>query len=258
MKNKWSLANKFALITGATKGIGRAIAKEFAAFDSNLILVSRNFSELESLIMELKDQYSNNSQYYAFQADLSSELDRAKLSSFILDQIKSLDILVNNVGTNIRKQTIDFSSDEFDFIINTNLKSAFELSKSLFPILKSSNSASIINIGSIAGESVVLTGAPYAASKAGLAHLSEYLAVEWAQYGIRVNCVEPWYIHTPLTDSVIKNPEKLSKIIERTPMGRVGYPEEIASLVAFLAMPASSYISGQCIIADGATNKYIF
>ncbi len=258
MNNKWTLANKFALITGATKGIGRAIAKEFAAFNSNLILVSRNLSEIESLIVELQDLNQNQSQYLPFQADLSSDLDRAKLSGFVSDNFKSLDILVNNVGTNIRKQTIEFSSDDFDFIINTNLKSAFELSKSLYPILKASGSASIINIGSIAGDSVVLTGAPYAASKAGLAHLSEYLAVEWAKDGIRVNCVEPWYIHTPLTDSVINNPEKLSKIIERTPMGRVGLPEEIASLVAFLAMPASSYISGQCIIADGAANKFIF
>ena len=111
--------------------------------------------------------------------------------------------------------------------------------------------AAVVTIGSTAGLRMVPTGAPYAMSKAALDHLTRYLAVEWAPDGIRVNSVAPWYIRTPLVESVLRDPAYLSRVLQRTPLGRIGEPPEVAAIVAFLCTPAASYITGQTIAVDG-------
>jgi Tropinone reductase 1 len=162
-----------------------------------------------------------------------------------------LDILVNNVGTNIRKKTFDYSYDEFDKILHTNLRSAFELSKSLYPLLKKTEQGNIINISSVAGLTHLRTGSIYGMTKAALIQLTKNLAGEWATDGIRVNAVAPWYIRTPLAETVLKNKEYYNEVLSRTPMKKVGNPEDVAAAVAFLCMPSAAYITGQCIAVDG-------
>ena len=183
-----------------------------------------------------------------------------QLFNLIKNTWGKLDVVINNAGTctNYRKQTAEFSGEEFEFLVNTNFISAFEVCKRAYPLLLKSDYPSIINISSSAASRVIRTGLAYSASKAALSHLTRYLAVEWGGNGIRANAIEPWYIKTSLTEPMLNNEIAVNKILERTPLKRIGTPEEVAGLTAFLAMPASSYISGQVISACGAATCLLF
>ncbi|HEX8153084.1 MAG TPA: SDR family oxidoreductase, partial [Thermoanaerobaculia bacterium] len=169
----------------------------------------------------------------------------------IFRDLEKLDILVNNAGTNIRRKAVEYTDDEYEFIRKTNMDSVFELCRLAYPLLKASGAASVVNVVSIAAERVLGTGAPYAMTKAAVAHLTRALAYEWARDGVRVNAVAPWYIRTPLAQPVLDDPARLGAILARTPAGRIGEPEEVAGLAAFLCMPAAAYITGQVIAVDG-------
>lgn len=251
--NKWTMKGKVALITGGTKGIGRACAEEFINLGAKVYVTARG----EAGINEFNAEFGVKGAV-AIKADMSISQDRINTVSLLESEHKSLDILVNNAGTNIRKRTMDYTNDEIASLLDINLISAYEMCRLCYPLLKANESTAIVNISSTAGKSVVRTGSPYAMSKAGLSHLTRYLAVEWAPDGIRVNAIEPWYINTPLTEPVLTNEKAMARILEKTPAGRVGSADEVGSLAAFLAMPAASYISGQCISIDGAASALLF
>jgi Tropinone reductase 1 len=255
MNNNWTLKSKNALVTGGTKGIGLAIVKEFLSQGANIFLVARNKKEIELLTKELIKSGGN---VKSIPLDLSKPIDRKTLVSRIENEWTKLDILVNNVGTNVRKKAVDYTAEDFEHILETNLKSALDLCTRFYPMLKQAGGASVINISSVAGLGHVKTGVVYGITKAALIQMTSNLACEWAVDGIRVNAVAPWYIKTPLAETVLSNPDYLESVLARTPMNRLGKPEEVANVVSFLAMPASSYITGQCISVDGGFTKNLF
>ena len=248
MKNSWTLEGKRALITGGTKGIGRAVADEFLELGARVTIVARTDADVEAL---LKAWHGRGLGFEGIVADVSKPAGVEKIVGAIQRETNRLDILVNNAGTNIRKESLGYSREEFEMLIDTNMTPAFELSRRLHPLLKAAESGSIVNVVSVGGITALGTGAPYAMSKAAIIQLTKYLAAEWARDGIRVNAIAPWYIMTPLAETVLKDERYLSAVLSRTPMKRIGKPEEVAAVAAFLCMEGAGYITGQCVAVDG-------
>ena len=242
MKLNWTLEHKKALVTGGTKGIGAAIIDAYLDLGAEVITIART-------VCELPERW--NSKVTLLTGDLADGTFRGLLCDQVKSRWGALDILVNNVGTNIRKKFEDYSEEEYRRIFETNLFGMLDLTRGLFPLLKASGSASIINVASIAGSVDVGSGAPYGMTKSAIIQVTRNLAVEWARHNIRVNSLSPWYIRTPLVDPVLNDPVRLEKILRRTPMHRVGEPHEIASIAAFLAMDSAAYITGQDFRIDG-------
>lgn len=247
--DKFRLDGKVAIITGGTRGIGFAIANALGEVGAKLIVSSRTdkYNGFESLKKSGFD-------VTFFKADITDPSKPQELVDFVMKEKGSIDILVNNAGVAQHGDIEDYNDDMLDKIMDTNVDSVFRMCRSALIPMKKKGEGVILNIGSISGlvSNIPQPQAAYNASKAAVHMLTKSLASDFAEYNIRVNAIAPGYIKTDMCDLPEEYKNWYSIWNQMTPMGRMGNPEEIATAALFLCSPASSYVSGEILVVDGA------
>ncbi|MGW0477843.1 SDR family NAD(P)-dependent oxidoreductase [Nonomuraea sp. NPDC003214] len=244
----FALDGKKALITGASKGIGKAIALAYAEAGADVALVSRN---AESLAEVAKEVEAHGRRAVVIPADLTSREAAAEAVTRAVDGLGHLDVVVNNAGgSNFLVEFKDLRLSGWDKIMRLNLDSAMAVCHAVAPHLLGRGSGSVINVASVAALGAPFL-APYAAAKAGLVALTKTLALEWAQAGVRVNALCPGWTATDLNRNLWEDETSNQATVAGVPMRRWGTPEEMAQPAVFLAAPASAYVTGQVLFVDG-------
>ena len=247
----FSLKGKVALITGGSRGIGKATALGFARFGADVAIASRTLSDLEAVAYEIKSIGRKAVPVVAHVGKMEQIKD---LVEIVHKEFGRIDILVNNAGTSpALSGLIDIEERLWDSIMNLNLKGLVFLSQAVARIMKDYG-GSIINVASVDGYMHEPGIGIYSISKAGVVQATKIMAEEWAKYNIRVNAIAPGHIHTRLGDSIFQAmPEYKKVFLERVPMRRIGDPDELVGAMIYMASDAASYVSGTTIVVDGGT-----
>jgi NAD(P)-dependent dehydrogenase (short-subunit alcohol dehydrogenase family) len=244
----FDLGGKISLITGAGRGIGRAVALALARAGSDVALVARTREQLHSVAQEIQNL---GRQAMVFPADLTQIQHFAALTDEISRKMGGIDILVNNAGINIPLDSVDVTEEAWDAIMDINLKGAFFLAQAVGKIMiVQARGGRIINISSQTGSIALAKRAAYCASKAGLNLVTKVLAMEWASHGILVNAVAPTFIETELTKDFLADPEFRQYALAKNLLKRFGTPDDVAGAVLYLASPIANMVTGHVLLVD--------
>jgi len=239
-----ALKNKVAIVTGASRGIGKAIAKKLALYGAKVAIISRKINDLEKVKNEI-----NSNNIICFECDINNQNQFKHIAQKISDQWGSIDILVNNAGITRDKLLLRLTESDWDDVINTNLKGYYNTIKIISRYMLKNRSGKIINISSVIGQIGNSGQSNYAASKAGVEGMTRALAVELGGKNININSIAPGYIETQMTDDL--NQEILNNMKRNIHLNRLGTSQDVANLVCYLSSDLSSYITGQTINIDG-------
>lgn len=242
------LKNKTVVITGSSKGIGKNIALTFAKLEANVVISGRDESTLDAV---LKEMHQYNPKCIAVSGDLSDISEVRNLIEKAASQFGTIDVLVNNAGVNIAKPAMEVTEEDWDTVLDLNLKTAFFASQAAAKYMLKQNNGRIINIASQMAFVGYVKRAAYCASKGGLVQLTKALAVEWAKQGIRVNAVAPTFIETELTEKMFKDKAFKKDVDSRILLDGLSQPEDISGAVLYLASNLANFVTGETIKVDG-------
>lgn len=243
-----TLVGRVAVITGASRGLGRAMAVELGAAGAKLALVGRDRAKLEETAAEVA---KDGGEAVVFTADVTDEEQVRELEQGVRERFGHVDILVNNAGMNIRKPLAEYTLDEWNTVIDTNLTSVFLVSRSFIPMMKGRGYGRIINLASMMSHVSLPGRTAYSASKAAMLGVTRALAQELADDGITVVAISPGPFATEINTALMENPELNKQFLSSIPLGRWGKAEEIGKLALYLCSDAAGFITGSDVVIDG-------
>lgn len=244
----FSVRDQIVVVSGGSRGIGKAIAQGFAEREAKVIVTGRDQNTVAATASEIDSQRANVT---GMVCDVAKAEDIENLVENVVSQFGHIDTLVNVAGVNRRKPSLEITEEDYDFVVDINLKGAFLLSKTVGKHMVNRGSGSQINITSLNNDRPLLNVAPYAMSKAAMGHMTKSLAMEWGPYGVRVNGLAPGFILTDLTNKLWSDEKMQAWGQANTPQRRLGKPEDMVGTAIFLASEASNFMTGQILYVDG-------
>ncbi|MBC2734762.1 MAG: glucose 1-dehydrogenase [Desulfobacteraceae bacterium] len=245
----FSLKGKVSVVTGGGRGIGLGIAKALAGAGSDLVMVARTASQLKEAADDIAKEYGR--QVEIIPADLTQVQQFPDILKHTLSRFGRLDIFVNNAGSNIRKSFLEVTEEDFQQVMEIQLKSAYFMAQTVAKEMVRAGSGKIINLASLTSKIAVPNISVYGAAKGGIFSLTKSMALELAPHNINVNAVAPGYVRTAMTEAAFKDKDRYDWMLSRIPLARFGTAEDIGNTVLFLASPASDYLTGEVIYVDG-------
>ena len=244
----FDLSGRLAVVTGASRGLGRYMARALARAGADLVVTSRTAADCDATMGEIREI---GRRAKAYSLDVRSKESIEEFGGAVLRDFQAAHILVNNAGCNIRKPSVEVTWEDWDTVVDTNLKGAFFVARALAPAMIERRYGKIINIGSVTCVFGYAGIVPYSASRGGVLQMTRALASEWGPFGINVNCLAPGWFRTEQNKVLYEDAEWVSYLVERIPLGRPGQPDDLDGAVVFLASDASRYVHGQMLLVDG-------